>query len=262
MSRTMGSPARMTRSVGARGHDREVGRLVALGDEPLTCLPSHIGLGPAHESSGGDLVDDPVGSLCRAAQQCDLVGVLDHAQFAEDRRRSIESGSRHERLQPEQMARPERVVDRERRSSIGTARRAANLHGRRDELVGLLCLLPRDDLHRARDAGRRSAGRIGLQPRHNEQIRGVGSNHQHGEALERHRHVSAEIAQVRPDAHEERRKATILDQSADGVQAPRISRRRNGRARRKCHQWRSPTLSVSAPSHAASTAGPSSNSLR
>ena len=68
--------------VGPRADDREVGLVVALGDEPLADLVRDIGLGPAHQPAAGDLGDDPVGGVGRRRQERDLVGVLDDPEPA------------------------------------------------------------------------------------------------------------------------------------------------------------------------------------
>ena len=73
--------------VGAGADDREVGLVVALGDEPLADLPRDVRLRPADQASGRDLGDDPIGGLGGEPQQRDLVGVLDHPQVAQDGRR-------------------------------------------------------------------------------------------------------------------------------------------------------------------------------
>ena len=68
------------RGVRAGADDREVGLLVALGDEPVADLARDVGLGPADEATGGDLGDDPVGGLGGEPEQRDLVGVLRHPE--------------------------------------------------------------------------------------------------------------------------------------------------------------------------------------
>ena len=66
---------------GPGADDREVGLVVALGDEPLADLARDVGLGPADQPAGGDLGDDPVGGVGRRGQQRDLVGVLDDPEL-------------------------------------------------------------------------------------------------------------------------------------------------------------------------------------
>ena len=72
--------------VRAGAHDREVRLLVAFGDESLADLPGHVGLRPSDQPPARDLADHAVGGLRGQAQERDLVGVLDHAQLAQDRR--------------------------------------------------------------------------------------------------------------------------------------------------------------------------------
>ena len=89
MSRTIGSPARMTRSdaswcgdaeFGPGADDREQRLLVALGDEPLADLARDVRLGAPDEPAAGDLRNDPVGGVGREPEQRDLVGVLRHPE--------------------------------------------------------------------------------------------------------------------------------------------------------------------------------------
>ena len=118
MSRTIGSPAWMTRSdaswwrrrrVRPGGDDREQPELVALGDEPLADLARDVGLGPADEPAGRDRGHDAIGGVGRLAEQGDLVGVLDHPEVAQDRRRGLEAGARPEmRLEPQEVHGPQR----------------------------------------------------------------------------------------------------------------------------------------------------------
>ena len=94
MSSTIGSPAWITRSeaswwgeaeFGPGPDDREIGLVVAFGDEPLPDLGGDVRLRPADQAAGGDARDDPVRRVRRERQQRDLVGVLDHPQLAQDR---------------------------------------------------------------------------------------------------------------------------------------------------------------------------------
>ena len=84
---------------------------MALGEEPVAHLVGDIGLGPPDQPARGDLRHDPVGGLRRQSQQRDLVGVLDHPEVAQDRRRGLEPGGRERGLQSQQVAGPERVGD-------------------------------------------------------------------------------------------------------------------------------------------------------
>ena len=75
------------RAVGSRGDDRELGVLVALGDEALADLAGDIRLGPPDERAVRDRGHDPVGGLGGRPQQGDLVRVLAHAQRPQHARR-------------------------------------------------------------------------------------------------------------------------------------------------------------------------------
>ena len=129
MSRTIGSPGLddpIRRLVVRRGGVRARSRrsrtaavVVALGDEPLADLAGDVGLGPPDQPTGRDLGHDPVGRLGGQSQQRDLVGVLDHPQVAQDRRGELETGrAAQRRLEPQQVARPERVGDGDPRRGV------------------------------------------------------------------------------------------------------------------------------------------------
>ncbi len=83
MSRTIGSPALITRSEASWWGEAELGphatianvaSVVTLGDQSLAHLAGDVGLGPPDEAPGGDLGDDPIGGLRGQAQERDLVG--------------------------------------------------------------------------------------------------------------------------------------------------------------------------------------------
>ena len=96
---------------GPRADDREVGLVVALGDEALADLAGDVRLGPADQPACRDLADDAVGGLRREAQQGDLVGVLRHPQLAQDERRGFERRAGEGPLESEQVHRHELVRD-------------------------------------------------------------------------------------------------------------------------------------------------------
>ncbi len=81
--------------------DREMGLVVALGEQPFAYLSGDVGLGATDQPAGGDLGHDPVGCPGGQRQQCDLVGVLDHPDLAQERR-----GEREPRI-------PEAVLERQ-----------------------------------------------------------------------------------------------------------------------------------------------------
>ena len=227
MSRTIGSPAWMTRSdglvVGRRRvrpgpDDREVGLLVALGDELLADLGGDVRLGPADEPPGGDPGDDPVGGLGRQAQERDLVGVLDHAQLAQHARTASSN------------AVPGPSAAWSRRTCIAsivsdTATRAPPTRpGRRPARTGRRSR-PRSAMsHRRAQPG---LGRAALEPGHDDERRVARADDEQGQPLEGHRLVAGQVAQVRADADEQgatRRHAA----AASAARASRAAKRSAG----------------------------------
>ena len=102
MSRTIGSPARMTRSDASWCGDAEFGPdptianmrlVVALGDEPLADLARHVRFGPPDQPAGRDLRHDPVGGVRGRAAAARSRRVLDHPQVAQDGRGELEVGA-------------------------------------------------------------------------------------------------------------------------------------------------------------------------
>ena len=87
-----------------------MGLLVAFGDESFADLPGHVGLRSSDQPPARDLADHAVGRLRGEAQERDLVGVLDHAQLAQDGRRRVVGGRRGDGgLEPEDVERDHRV---------------------------------------------------------------------------------------------------------------------------------------------------------
>ena len=215
MSRTIGSPARITRSdaswcgdaeFGPRRDDRELGVLVALGEEPLADLARDVGLRPADERPGGDLVDDAVGGRGGEAEELDLVGVLRHPQ-----RRGAPSS-------PTRTTRPAARAWRRSRWSDQSRSETPT----RDGAVGHAAARRRGDERRAdprfpsrsrsRLSTRLPASRGGLlEPRHDERRRPGRAHRRRASSAARaaSRVVAGEVAEVRPDADEQRVEARL-----------------------------------------------------
>ena len=88
----------------------------------------------------------------------------------------------------------------------------------------------------------------------------AGRDDEHRQALERHRRVAGQVAQVGPDADEERGEAGLAGEVAGGRQPVAVALGRDGRAgRRSCGRLHA---ARSVASHAASWRGPSSNRRR
>ena len=211
--------------VGPGGDDREVRPFVAFRDEPLPGLTSDVGLGPAHEPSSGNLVDHAVGGQRGPPEQLDLVGILDHAKRAGDGRGGPERDPRQSSLEPEQMQRPERVVDPHARRS---ADRTDGPHGIRDQVVRIVGLFPGHDLRGARGDRSRTPRRIGFEAWHDQDGGAPSPDDEHRQALERHGDVAGEVAQVRANAHEERAQPLLPDQPPGRPETLDVARRRNG----------------------------------
>ena len=232
------------RRVGARTDDREVGGVVTLGDEPLADLPGDVRLGPPDEPSGGDRVDDAVGGRPGLAEQRDLLGILDHPQLAQDGRGRLEAG-RQDLLEPEQVARPEGVADADlqpgraiaagppplpadasrTRSATRRCADSVSSHVRRSTKPAAAAGQPR-----AGSASRRGTTRLGRAP-------GAAGSDEHRQALQRHRRVAGQVAQVGADADEQGRQPLLGgDPLGRGEPRPRSarpgSRARGGAGRR------------------------------
>ncbi len=166
------------RGVGAGADDREVGRLVALGDEALADLARHVRLGPAHERAGRDLGHHAVGGLRGEPEEGDLVVVLDHAQLAQDRR-----GQRDADVWPERGLEAEHV---HREHRVGY-RDPPNRQPPDRQPVRVVGLVPGRDLDRRPDAG---LGCTTLEAWHDEHRIAAGNEHEHREPLQGHRLVA------------------------------------------------------------------------
>ena len=189
--------------VGPRADDRELGAVVAFGDEALADLARDVGLGPPDEPAVGDLVDHPVGGLGGEPEEGDLVGVLHDPQLAQGERCGLEGDAGERGLEPQEVERPEPVGD----ADAGGRRRQQAA----DAGNGVLRLLPRRDGHGAGDDGRAAAGRGGLQPRHEERDGAFGGHDEHRQPLERQGRVPGEVDEVGPDADEQRVEAAVAD---------------------------------------------------
>src|SRR5439155_15230702 len=102
------------RGVRARRDDREVWTLMAFGREPVPRLARDVRLGAPDEPARRDLVDDAIGRLRRLAEELDLLGVLRHPQLPRNGGSPLEADAGQLRLEPEDVARPERVVHPDR----------------------------------------------------------------------------------------------------------------------------------------------------
>ncbi len=227
MSRTIGSPAAMTRSDASWCGEAEFGPEPTIAKwasscpsaiEPLADLARDVGLGPADESTAGDLRDDPIGGVGRLGQQRDLVGVLDDAQPAEDRRAELEPDTGQSLLEAEQV--PGRQVVRDEDGQRRRIRPVA-AHHPRDEGVRVIRLLPGDHRQVTRGRGRTQSRGGRLEPRRDEGRASLGRDHQHRQPLEGHRRVARQVAHVGADADQ--------DRAIAGRPPPPTARRRSGR---------------------------------
>ena len=192
-------------------------------------------------------------------QQRDLVGVLDHPQLAQDRRGELERRVRETSPGAAAGARAGEVVrDRDPESAATAPARTIAGH----ERVGVLGLLPGHDREVA--GGGRRAGRGGrrLEPRDDQDGLAVGRDDQHRQPLERHRRVAGQVAQVRPDADEQRVEARPRRPPAGARPAARRSARPGSSAGAVMRASPAGRRHRRSPASAAIVAGPSSNSLR
>ena len=220
--------------------------VVALGDEPFAHLACDVRLRPPDEASGRDLAHHAVGRLGGKPEQRDLVGVLDHPQVAQHRgrQRELDVGAEG-RLNAEQVHRQHRVGHRDPRGR-------GSSHG---QLVGVLGLVPGHDLEGRPQPG---FGGAALQPGDDDEGLAPGPDDEDRQALERHRLVAGQIAQVGPHADEQRVEAGLPGRSGGASKALGEARGRDDRAGGEGHDL----ISTGRPSQAATVAGPSSNSLR
>ena len=126
---------------GPRPDDREVGLVVALGDETFSDFVRDVRLGATNESSSGDGGHDPVRGARGTAEQLDLVAVLDDAQRREASAMRARTGVRKIRAAGAagDVARQGRP---RQRSGAGPSRPAA-ARPARDQGVRVVALLPR-----------------------------------------------------------------------------------------------------------------------
>ena len=264
MSRTMGSPAWMTRSdaswwddaeFGPERDDREQSHVMPLGDEPFADLAGDVGLGATDEPAGRDRRHDAIGRVRGLAEQGDLVGVLDHPEIAQDRGRGLEAGGRPEmRLEPEEMGGPQAVRHRDPWSAVAGRRRDAA----GDDRVRIVELAPGHDLDRRPQAGLRGAA---LEARDDDERRLAGDDREHREALERHGLVAGQVPQVGPDADQQRIEPARrggIDGPTQPLGVPRVRDDRSSRDRRHEAAVTVATRSI----QALIVAGPSSASFR
>ena len=234
------------RRVRTGADDRKVGVVVALRDEPLADLPCDIGFGPPDQAPPGDLADHAIGGLRREAQQGDLIGILDHAQVAQDRRgERVLDGGTERRLEAQQVHGQHRVGD-------GDASRS---QVPRREGIRVIGLIPGPDLERGLQARFRGAP---FESGDDDERVPAGRHHEDGEALERHRRIAGQVAQVGSDADEQRVQAGRARRGGCALQSLGEARAGDDRAGDEGHD----PISAGRPSQAATVAGPSSNSLR
>ena len=200
------APTRRSRTRRARGPRRGAAR-GPRGD---------VRLGPADERPGGDLVDDAVGGLRRrgAAASTSSASLTIRSVAERPSWPTPNAAPGSARLEAEQVDRPEAVRDADRGTAtaatpacdeVGDDRRA----GRRSP--------SRSRSRRRRGRRPRAAG--SLEARHDERRRpGRAADDEHRQPLERHGRVAGQVAQVRPDADEQR--------VEPGLVAPRPSRPR------------------------------------
>jgi hypothetical protein len=212
--------------------------LVAFREEPLANLSGNIGLGAPDQPPGGDLRNDPVRGAGRTTEQLDLVGVLDHAQLADDARRGDPGGLRSGGLEAQQVHRPQ-PVGHSQPAVTGVAQH---------ELVRIVGLLPRAHLERCPDLGLR---RGALEAGRDEHRVVAGRHDEHRQALQRHRPIAGQVLEIRANADQDRGEVARGHQLRELRQPLRVSLRRDHRR-----------PGTEAASQAASVAGPSSNSFR
>ena len=201
MSRTIGSPARMTRSdglvVGRRavraGARRSRTRPASWPSATSRSRISRRRRPRSARSSGPAAICaiDPVGGLGGQPQQLDLVGVLDHPQLAQDRAARSRAAPTGCRSRAGGRASP--TAGRSRRA--GRSTRPADPDGRRPRggptrAIGSSVSSQVDDLD---DAGRRPPGSAGPAPPRAAGRRGTTvrrRDDEHRQPLERHRPVA------------------------------------------------------------------------
>ena len=242
--------------------DRELGKVVAFGQQPLANLARDVGLGSADQRAGGDLLDDAIGGLGRQPEELDLVGVLDHPELAEDLAGALQAGRREPLGDLQDVHRPESVADPEPRERPD--RSSKGLGGEPpDERHRIVRLLPARDFDEPPADGRATACRCDLETRGHQGRRTGCRNDEHRQSLERHRVIAGEVVEVRPDADEEGVEPRLRGQPACRGDPLAEAGRRDDRAGRNGGRHR-PAISTGSgsPSHAAIVRGPASNSRR
>ena len=197
MSRTIGSPARdhpVGRLVVRRGRVRARTPTIAKSASSWPSAISRSRTSRATSASvrptsrpGGDLGDDPVGGVGGLGQQRDLVGVLDHPQAAEDRRRELEPGTGEPRLERGAGGAPR---GRPRPRSAGRPGPPAAPRTIDARTSAIRVRPPRPRARPASVAARPPAGTIGgrgLEARHDQEPLAGRRDDEHRQALERHR---------------------------------------------------------------------------
>ena len=274
MSRTIGSPAWMTRS------DASWWGEALFGPEPTiensasswpsarsrsrTSRATSASVRP-DEPAGGDPGDHPVGRLGREPEELDLVGVLDHPRLAQHRAGALEPGAGRGAEDAQDVHRPEPVAHGEpRRSPIGRTPERLG-HEAEDERDGVVRLLPGRERRRARGHAGRAPSRRGLETRDDDGDRARRRDDEHRQPLEGHRLVAGQVGEVRPDP-DERASSPRSPRSAPRQRRPSRSGETGRTIDRSVRLGRGssaalPLRSTDALEPAATVRGPSSCSL-
>ena len=101
------------------------------------------------------------------------------------------------------------------------------------ERVRILRLLPRHDRQVPGRGRRTRPGRRRLEQRRDERGAPAGRDDEHREALERHRRIAGQVAHVGPHADEDRGEAGLLGERGGGCQAFAVALGRDRRTRRR-----------------------------
>ncbi len=180
------------RGVLTRGHDREVHPIVSLGEDLPPEFGRHLGLRGSDE---GDLPGlqpgrDPVDGVAGHPEALDLLGRLDGTDGAGDGAGPPEVGLREPADEVDEEPGPHVIAD----GHLG--RPAHQIGDDADRVLGLGPGPHPEDVGPLRDPGR-------LQRGHHERGLGVAGNDEHGDPLERHRLVAAEVGKVGPDRQQQ-----------------------------------------------------------
>ena len=264
MSRTIGSPARMTRSDASWWDDAEFGPEATIANRP-TSWPSATSRSRTSRATSASVrpisvpaaIDATTRSAAWAASRSRAISSA--SLTIRSSRRTGEAGS-NRALGPEMLLElqevdgPQAVRDRDPRS--GVARRGRDAAG--DDGVRVVELAPRHDLDRGAQALLRRAA---LEPRDHDERRLPADDREHRQPLERHRLVGRQVAEVRPDADQQGIEAVgrrRLDGATQPLGVP--GRRDGGSSRDDRHDAASTAATRSI--QAEIVAGPSSASLR